>query len=347
MLILAIDTTGFIASISLVRDGRQVLFLKNSSGYLPIKKWEEFPYILPDHHQEFLLQNIEKSLIRHHISWKQIDAVAVSALSGIYNCILVGKAIAYSLARIYSKQVIEVDHILAHNYSTWLEQRPKSFNFPILVFSASGSHSDFFLIKDINQSQSLSRDVAIKDFGGVQTFIGVGKIFRALGKSLGLIRPNDKTASMERTIKAMNKGNAFKFGFTKYYKGELLNLNFFNYLESINKFIKQKRRLSPKLVNNIAASFQESITEILAQKIFKLAKMKKVKEIHIAGGISENKYLEKKLKQGIKKQKLPLILRYPAKKQYRLDNAAMIGCLAYYQKKYKIKFKNFKPNITK
>jgi tRNA A37 threonylcarbamoyltransferase TsaD len=58
-------------------------------------------------------------------------------------------------------------------------------------------------------------------------------------------------------------------------------------------------------------------------------------------------YLEKKLKEKIKKEDLSFALRYPVKKQYRLDNAAMIGCLAYYQKKYKVKFKNFEPNVTK
>jgi len=124
-------------------------------------------------------------------------------------------------------------------------------------------------------------------------------------------------------------------------------LNFFDFLNSIDRFIKKQKKLSPKIINDIAASFQESITEILAQKIFKLAQMKKVKEIHIAGGISENTYLESKLKKRIKEKKLSFVLRYPIKKEYRLDNAAMIGALAYYQEKYKIKFKNFKPNITK
>ena len=347
MLILAIDTTGFASSISLVKNGKKVLFLKNSSGFLPNKRWEEFVYILPSHHQEFLLNNIEKELKKHKIRWNQIDAIAVSAISGIYTAILTGVVIAQTFAKIYNKPLIKVDHILAHNYSTWLERKPEKFNFPILVFSASGSHSDFFLIKDINQSQSLCSNVAIKNFGGIQTFIGIGKIFRAIGKSLSLIRPIDKTASIKKTINAMDKGDSFKYDFTKYYKGELLDLNFFSFLNSINKFIEKQTKKSIKITNDIAASFQESITKILAQKIFKLAQMKKVKEIHITGGISENKYLENKLKQEIKKQKLDFILRYPIKKEYRLDNAAMIGSLAYYQEKYKIKFKNFKPNITK
>jgi len=352
MLILAIDTTGSTASISLVKDGRKVLFLKNSSGFLPTIKWEDFVCILPDHHREFLLNNIEEQLKKYKVSWKQIDAIAVSALSGIYTAILTGKSITQTFAKIYNKPLIEVDHILAHNYSTWLEHDPKKLQFPILVFSASGSHSDFFLIKNIKSSESICSKVGIKDFGGVQTFIGIGKIFWFFSKSLGTFKPTDKKPSifMERTLRAMSQGNPFKYDFIPYYKGELLDLNFSEFLEKVDQFIRQqkkKRRLSPKNLNDIAASFQESITEILARKMFKLAQMKKAKEIHVAGGISENTYLEGKLKQKIKDEKLPFVLRYPTKKEYRLDNAAMIGALAYYQKKYKIKFKNFEPNITK
>ena len=90
-----------------------------------------------------------------------------------------------------------------------------------------------------------------------------------------------------------------------------------------------------------------STTEILSDKILKLAQMKKVGEIHLAGGISENKYLEKKLANKIKQDGSNFVLREPVKKQYRLDNVAMIGALAYFQKKYQIKFKNFEPNVTR
>jgi len=339
MLILAIDTTGFSASIALVKDGKKVLFNKISSGYIPNKYWKDFPYILPDHHQKFLLKNLKK------INWKNIDAIAVSALSGIYTCILVGQTVADILGQIHKKPVIKVDHILAHVYSTWLEREPEKFNFPILVFSASGSHSDISLLKNISQYQNIYDTVPRKDEGDIKVFVGIGKIFYQLGKELGLIKTSD--SGPKKLIEATGKGNPFKFDFTKYYHGKLLDLNFFDFMDSINKFVRKKKRLSSELINNIAASFQESITEILTNKILKLAEIKKAKEIHIAGGISENKYLENKLKQKIKKEKLDFVLRYPTKKDYRLDNAAMIGALAYYQEKYKIKFKGFEPNITK
>jgi len=335
MIILAIDTTGFSAGLALVKNGQEVLLNRISSGFAPNKNWWDFPYLLPDFHQKFILGNIKK------LNWREIDAIAVSANSGIYNCIVAGVSIAKTLAKVYQKPLIEVDHLLAHIYSPWLERNPDEFQFPILVFSASGSHSDFALLKNIKNCEIIAGAVPKQDRGGIETFLGIGKVFYQFGKSLGVITPDDK--GVERLTEVALKGNPYRFNFIPYYKGSFLDLNFAGFLGSAVKFIK--KRSVP--TEDAAASFQESITEILAGKILGLAGMNKAKEIHLAGGISENRYLEKKLKDKIKKGDLSFALRYPVRKQYRLDNAAMIGCLAYYQKKCKVKFKNFEPNITK
>jgi len=342
MIILAIDTAGFSASLALVKDGKKVLFNKISSGFKPKKTWDDFVLTLPNHHQKFLISNLGR------INWKDVDIIAVSANSGICNCILVGLAVAQTLAHCYKKPLIKVDHILAHVYSAWLERNPEYFGFPILVFSASGSHSDFSLLKNKKSCEVIYDTVPRQKKGGVKVFVGIGKVFYQMGRQLGLITPSD--SGVGRLMKAVSQGNPHKFDFIKYYKKPLLDLDFSNFMESIDNFLKKQENKLSKLpiqfTKDVAASFQESITEILANKIIKLAEMRKAKEIHVVGGISENKYLERKLKEKIKKEKLPFILRYPVKKEYRLDNAAMIGALAYYQQKYHIKFINFKPQIT-
>jgi len=338
MLILSIDTTGFSSSIALVKNGNEVVFNRISSGFVPGKNWWDYPYLLPQFHQKFLLNNLKE------INWKEIDAIAVSAKSGIFNCIVAGTSIAQTLGEIYQKPVIEIDHLLAHFYSTWLERNPNDFNFPVLIFSASGSHSDFALVRNKGRCEIIAGAVPKQDRGGVKTFLGIGKVFYQFGKNIGLIPSDD--AGVSKLITATSKGNPNKFDFTKYYRGKLLDLDFSDFINSIEKEIKKKRK-TPQLLNDMAASFQESITEILSDKIIKLAQKEQTNEIHIAGGISENKYLKNKLKDKIKEEKLPFVLRYPTKKQYRLDNAAMIGALAYYQKRYRIEFINFEPNVTK
>lgn len=343
MLILAIDTTGFSTSIALVKDGREVLFNKISSGYVPNKYWQDFPYILPARHQKFLINNLKK------INWKKIDAIAVSADSGIYTCILVGLSMAEVLANCYKKPLIKVDHILAHTYSTWIERNPESFKFPILVFSASGSHSGFYLLKSKKECMVIYDTVPQQSKGEIKIFMGIIKIFYQIGKRLGLITSSD--SKEDKLIKAASKGNPHKFNFIEYYQRPILDLNFSDFVNSIDTFLKKEEKksakLSSKFIKDVASSFQESINEILTNKIIKIAEIKKAKEIHIVGGISVNKHLEKKLKKKIKIEKLPFILCYPIKKEYRLDNAAMIGALAYYQQKYNIKFIDFRPRITR
>jgi len=343
MLILAIDTTGFSASIALVKDGKEVLFNKVSSGFISNKNWWDFPYLLPSLHQKFLINNLKG------IIWKDIDVIAASANSGIYTCILVGFSMAKILANCHQKHLIGVDHILAHLYSTWLGRNFNDFQFPILVFSASGSHSDFSLLKSIKKCEIIYDLVPQQNKEGIKTFMGIGKVFYQIGKRLEIITPAD--SSVDKLIKAASQGDPYKFNFVSYYQGKLLDLNFSEFMHLIENFIqkqeKKSSRLSSKFIKDVAASFQESITEILVDKIIRLARIKKVKEIHIAGGISENKYMKKKLKEKIREKELLVILRYPIKKEYKLDNAAMIGCLAYYQQKHHIKFINFKPNITR
>jgi len=341
MIILAIDTTGFSAGLALVENGQEVLLNKFSSGFVPNKNWWDFLYLLPSHHQKFLINNIENLFKKNSFRWEDIDAIAVSAYSGVYNCVLVGRSIAETLAYAFQKPLIKVDHILAHLYSTWLERNPSHFQFPILVFSASGSHSGFSLLPDKKRCRVLFDEAPHQKKGEVQIFLGVGKVFYQMGKRLGLITPADP--DIHKLIKAAKQGNPYRFDFSSCYQGPLLDLNFYDFMDSIDKFAK-KRKAD---VNDVAASFQESINQILKNKIMELARIKKAKEIHIVGGISENKDLKNKLKEEIKKERNSYVLRYPAKKQYRLDNAAMIGCLAYYQEKYKIKFKNFEPKITK
>jgi len=333
MKILAIDTTGFSASIALVKDGNEVIFNKIKSGFKPANWWK-FPYLLPSFHQEFILENIKG------INWKEIDAIAVSANSGIYTCILAGTSIAKTLSKVYQKPLIEVDHLLAHIYSNFIENDLRDSGYPILVFSASGSHGDFALIKNKKECEIIYGAVPKEKKEGIEIFIGLGKIFYQIGRELGIITPKDEGVS--KLMKAASLGNPDKFDFTKYYKGKLLDLNFLDFMESIKKFLK-KKKLFQKDINDISASFQNSVMEIVANKIIILAKRNKVKEIHLTGGISNDFCLQKIMEEKAKEY----VLRYPKKKEYRLDNAAMIGSLACYQRKYKIKFKNFEPNVTK
>ncbi len=417
MLILAIDTTGLFSSLSLVENGNKVLYLKRQSVAVPGKNWRDFPYVLPQKHKKFILSEVGNCFKTCRISWQDIDAIAVSAGSGIYSCVVAGEAIASTWSEIFKKPLIRVDHILAHIYSTWLENDIERFNFPILVFSASGSHSDFSLIKSRSEMRILFNETPEEQDGVLTYFIGVGKYFYRMAN---MLLPEKEKADWKNIFPYINKGNHSKYDMTGYYynaddlyketidkelhnitdaiykKAEKMNMNDFSNNKTIatalsclysarerkdkargialkfsisNEGGQQGRSLlfnfdfsdlmyglekikqdlatdKGSLTNNdiadLSASFQHSVSELLINKILLLIKLFKVKEVHIAGGISANEYLEKRLRKKVKTK-----VRYPQKLNFKYDNAAMIGCLAYYQKFNRIKFKNFKPKITK
>ncbi len=349
MKILAIDTAGYSVSVA-ITDNEQVLFERIISfpiSFPPSGNLDDVLNFLPQLHQKFILKIVEESFKKTKLGWNDIDAIAVSAYSGIYHCVLVGLATAHALSRFHKKPLIIVDHILAHIYSCWIERDPREFRFPILAFSASGSHSGFSLITGFNECRIIYDRVPKETSGNAETFVGIGKFFDKIGRNLNIA---SSESDIKKLIKIMSKGNPYKFDFVSGYRGGLFDFDFSELMLMVDKLKwrqERKSKMSPRFIQDVAASFEESICGILARKIFEVVEITGAKEIHINGGISENECLKKKLKEKITKEKLDFVLRYPVKREYGLDNAAMIGVLAYYQQKYKIKFANFRPQITR
>jgi len=349
MKILAIDTAGYSVSVA-ITENNQVLFNEVVSfpvSFPPNGNLDDVFNFLPQLHQKSILNLIEEGLKKIKLDWDDIDAIAASAYSGIYHCVLVGLATASALSHFHKKPLIIADHISAHIYSCWIERSPREFLFPILVFSASGSHSGFSLITGLNECKILYDRVPKETVGNTETFIGIGKLFDKISRSLNIV---SSESDIKKFVKIASKGNSHKFDFISGYRGGLFDFDFSELILMIDKLKwkqERKSKMNPKFIQDVAASFQESICAILTRKIFEVAEITKAKEIHINGGISNDEYLKKKLRKKIAKEKLDFVLRYPAKKEYRLDNAAMIGALAYYQQKYKIKFANFWPQVTR
>ncbi|MFA6988467.1 MAG: carbamoyltransferase N-terminal domain-containing protein [Candidatus Gastranaerophilaceae bacterium] len=341
MKILAIDTTGFTTSISIVDNGRRVILLKNKCCFIKNRLWRDFVVELPIRHKENLLKIVKSQ----KINFNELDFLALSSKSGISNCLVIGEIFTYLLAQIYKKEVLGVDHILAHVYSCFLERDFQKIKYPILVFSASGSHSDIALIKNVNECEILTNEIKHINKDGVDVLVGIGKIFDHFSRRIGISTPFD--FSVEKLDKICFLGDQNRYRFRKYYNGALTDMNFSGFLEKIMRFYEKNKKIKQKtFLNDVAASFQKTIIDIIVEKIIFLADKHSVAEIHLAGGVSCNGYLRTTIRR-VLKDRIKTVCRFPKKKVYSLDNAAMVACLAYYQKKYNIKFKNFKPAITK
>lgn len=345
MKIFGIDTTGFSSSLAVVENGNNVLLNYINPGYKINKEWKDLALELPRCHFNFLWTSIEKNLKKEKIKFEDMDAIAFSGGSGISNCVRIGDCFAHAYSKKHSLPLINVDHILAHLYSTWIDKDVKSFIFPILSFSSSGSHNNLALISSLEFSRALESEVQKEQNGNFNFFVGIGKYFYRISNLAEMQSSDEKENHWKRFQLLSKKGNPKKYNFKKFHKKQL-SFDLSDFFDEVKNFIENKKSISTEMQSDIAASFQDAIAEIISDKLLFLAKTLKVKELHFSGGISMNEYIEKIVRKKFKESMPNLIVRYP-KKEYRLDNAAMIASLAYYQKKYKIKFQGFEAIITK
>jgi N6-L-threonylcarbamoyladenine synthase len=352
MTILGIDTTGFSTAFSVVKDGKEVLFNFVNPGYKLNKEWNEVVKVLPELHFDFLMKNFEKILEKNNLSWKDIDAIAVSGGSGIESCITMGKCFAKTYSeKNNNKKIIEVDHVLAHMYSTWIEKDYEKFKFPILTFSSSGSHNSIGIISD----KKYFKNLILKDIydlnDGTKFHLGIGKYFYRLYSLLGL---EEEENGWQKFFKLMEEGNPKKYDslnlkVKRHYGFKDNVFDFSDLMHGLNNFIEEKKKnneLTEEIKKDIAASFQEIISEIIAEFLLFLTRFNGIKEVHLSGGLSMNKCVVNRVKRKIGEE-FPKVKILIPKKEYRLDNAAMIASLAYFMEKNKIDFKNFKPIVTK
>lgn len=345
MKILGIDTTGFSTSIALVEDGNNVLFNYTEPAYKLNKEWKDMVVELPRCHFLFFWEKFEKILDNHNINLEDVDAIAFSGGSGIDSCLRVGDCFATAYAKDNSIPSINVDHILAHMYSTWIREGIEKFTFPILSFSSSGSHNNLALISSFDFCRIMDTELQKEKNEDLNFYVGIGKYFYRVSKLLSRQADEKKAGDWKSFLDMMKKGDPKKYDFKKFHKNQL-SFNLSDFFTEVKKFIETKKTMSSEMQNNIAASFQDAVAEIVSDKLLFLAKTMKVNELHFSGGISMNIYIEKVVREKFKREMPDLVVRYP-KTEYRLDNAAMIASLAYYQEKYKIKFQGFKPIITK
>lgn len=353
MTILGIDTTGFSTSVAIVKDGKEVLFNYVNPGYNIDKKWNEVSRELPQMHFEFLMNNFDKFVKQSGLDWSEIDAIAVSAKSGIESCITMGKSFAKNYSKNHSKPIIEVDHILAHIYSTWIgKKEEEKFDFPILAFSSSGSHNSLALIK----SEKYCSILPIKDIydveGDTKFHLGIGKYFFRVFNFLELDKEKD---GWQKFIKMMKEGDPKKYdslnlSVKRHYEFDDRIFDFSDLMWGIKNYVEEQKKengeLSEEQKKDLAASFQEIVSTEIANYLLFLTRLLQAKEVHLSGGISVNWHIENKVRETLKEEFPKVKIRLP-QAEYRLDNAAMIASLAYYQEKYGIEYKNFEAIVTK
>ena len=267
-------------------------------------------------HQQNIIPVIDQALKQAGINKSSLSAIAITRGPGLLGSLLVGTSFTKGLSLGLQIPVIEVDHLQAHILAHFIDMGKDFPEFPFLCLTVSGGHTQIVLVKDYFEMQIIGK--TIDD--------AAGEAFDKTAKILGLGYPGgpliDKLAQI---------GNPDKFIFPKP-KIQGLDYSFSGIKTSFLYFIRDELKKNPNFAienkNDLAASMQKIIIEILMTKLRRASKETGIKQIALAGGVSANSGLRKAIKEG---ENLFHWKTYIPEFQFTTDNAAMIAIAGYYK----------------
>ncbi|EKF48560.1 UGMP family protein [Thermosipho africanus H17ap60334] len=309
MIVLGIETSCDETSVAILSDGKILSNVVSSQIDIHKKFGGVVPEIAARHHLSNLPIVFKNAIDMANISIDQIDLISVTYGPGLIGALLVGISFAKGLSLRLGKPLIGVNHIVGHvfaNYITYPHLKP-----PYIVLMVSGGHTEILLVKQDDEIEVLGKTVDD----------AAGEAFDKVARILGLGYPGGPEID-----KLSKNGDENKFNFPRPMM-DSKNYNFsFSGLKTAVLYTVQKfdKYNIPK--EDIAASFQKAVVEILLKKTFKAAKDSNVNTIVLAGGVAANSYLRKKAQKLSEKQNIKVLI---PPLEFCTDNAAMIAMAGY------------------
>lgn len=269
------------------------------------------PELASRDHIQRIIPLIIQCLDKAQLEVGEIDAIAYTAGPGLNGALLVGASVANGLAFSLDKPVIPIHHLEGHLLAPFLcEEKPK---FPFLALLVSGGHTQIILVEEIGRYKLL----------GDTLDDAAGEAFDKTARLLGLAYPGGKYIAQM----AENGRDVYNLPRPMLHSHDL-NFSFSGLktavLVLVNK-IKEQECLNTELIQNIAASIEEAITDVLVKKVSDAVSKTNIGTVVISGGVSANLTLRKKMNQiaGVDIFYPPLDLC--------TDNGAMIAIAGLYR----------------
>lgn len=312
--ILAIETSCDETSAAVVRNGREVLSNIISTQ---INIHKRFGGVVPEvasrKHLENISQVIDLALTDARMDYKGLHGIAVTYGPGLVGALLIGLTTAKALAYGLDLPMLAVNHIEGHIYANFIEH--KELEPPFVCLVASGGHSH--IIKVLNygafEVMGMTRDDA------------AGEAFDKVARTLGLGYPGGP--SIDKIAKKGNK-NAINFP-RAYLEDGSFDFSFSGLKSSVLNYLNSSKMKGLEINKaDVAASFQESIVDVLSDKLIAAVITENAPYAVLAGGVAANSRLREVLMtKGMEKN---IKVLYPSP-LLCTDNAAMIGCAGYYK----------------
>ena len=271
-------------------------------------------------HQKNIIPVVDQALKQAGVKPADIDAIAFTRGPGLMGSLLVGTSFAKGFALAQGIPLIDINHLQAHVLALFIQDSPENRNpvpkFPFLCLLVSGGHSQILVVKSHLEMEIIGQ--TIDD--------AAGEAFDKCGKVIGLPYPAGPIVDQKA-----KDGDAKAFKFSKpRIKG--LNYSFSGLKTSFLYKIRDELAENPDFIkdnlNNLCASLQNTIVDILLDKLRLASQQTGINQIGIAGGVSANSGLKHALEEEVVRSGWEI---YIPKLAYTMDNAAMIGITGYYK----------------
>lgn len=315
----------YILAIESSCDDTAAAVLKNNvvlSNIVATQKvHQEYGGVVPElasrAHQQNIVPVVDQALKQAGITKEDLNGIAFTKGPGLMGSLLVGVSFAKSLSMALKIPLIEVNHMQGHLLAHFIEGASDSIpKFPFIGLTISGGHTQI-----VKVTGHFSMEVI-----GETIDDAIGEAFDKSAKTLGLPYPGGPLID-----KYAQRGNPKAFPFTKPNVGEL-NFSFSGFKTAVLYFIQKQTKINPNFIqenmNDICASIQYTLTNIILDKLKKAVKQTGIKTIAIGGGVSANSGIRNIMLSA--EEKFGWKVHIP-KFEYTTDNAAMIGIVGYYK----------------
>lgn len=309
----------YILGIESSCDDTSAAILKNSSILSNViagqKIHEEYGGVVPElasrAHQKNLIPVIDTAIKRAGVTLDEIDGIAFTRGPGLMGSLVVGTSFAKALSLSRNIPMMDVNHMQGHVLAHFIDDEGKEKpTFPFLCLTVSGGHTQIVMVKDHLEMEVIG--TTIDD--------AAGEAFDKSAKLLGFPYPGGPLID-----KYAKEGNSDVFKFAEP-KVDEYNFSFSGLKTSIMYFLKKQAKLNPDFIaenrNDLCASIQRTIVDILLKKIEKAAIEKGITQIAIAGGVSANSGLRAAMIDLGARRKWDIFI---PKFEYCTDNAAMVA----------------------
>lgn len=275
-----------------------------------------FPEVASRQHIKTVYGVVDQALHKAHIGLGDVDAIAVTRGPGLAGSLVVGLNMAKGIAVAGAIPLIGVNHLEGHVYSAWVRSADDPHpaphpEFPLVILLVSGGHSELYLMED---------HLRYRRLGGTLDD-AAGEAFDKVARLLGLSYPGGPSIQ-----KAAEQGDPKAFQFPRARLEGSWDFSFSGLKTAVLRIVRKMEEDHQALpVNDLAASFQEAVVDVLLEKTLHAAEEFSAREILVAGGVSANRALREAFQS-----KSPVKVNIPHI-SLCTDNAAMIATAGYYR----------------